>query len=599
MITDDFGSCLSGPAFAGLDAGDVAAILGSARGLAVRAGEYVFRQGDPGDRMYVIREGRVRVLLDEGTADEMELGMLSRGEHFGELSMLIGSPRNAAVKAVVDTDLLVIDQADFQRAIQMVPRFAVNLGRTIGHWLRGELHGDRERTMRSVFAVVSPRPEHASLAQQMIACWERQGSIIRVVSSRPERWPERLLLGGLTDPAAAPATRDRITAAGAAGQRVLIDAATAADLNDVVGRCEQLLWVLDGSDPTVDGGLAGLLDREPMLAERVHVVQAIRERDRLPPSVPHGLPTLAADLKAVWRETASGPQFRELDVGRCVHRVDGVCFGLALGGGGAKGMAHLGVLETLEREGIHFDLVAGTSAGAIMAAGYAMGMPTQRMLDLLTREMSPPAWLRRLPRSRELYLLSQFRSGWIEPKFRRHLGTVRFEDLLLPASLVTVDLITGQERVRRSGDVVQSIMESINHPIFGRPILRGGEALVDGGVLANVPAHTLKRQGATFVVAVDVTLRLSTTFAADPRRPGRLRPPGYLQTLLRVNDVTMRSLTGIHRSGSDLLIAPDTSAFSFDDFTRGVELIERGREAAEAALPNLREQIAAHSGLPG
>jgi predicted acylesterase/phospholipase RssA len=95
-----------------------------------------------------------------------------------------------------------------------------------------------------------------------------------------------------------------------------------------------------------------------------------------------------------------------------------------------------------------------------------------------------------------MFLLSQFRMGWIEPKFREHLQNVQFDELFLPTSLVTVDLVTGQERIRRSGDVVSSVMESINHPIFGKPILRGNEALVDGGVLANVPSHCLRRQGA-------------------------------------------------------------------------------------------------------
>ena len=145
--------------------------------------------------------------------------------------------------------------------------------------------------------------------------------------------------------------------------------------------------------------------------------------------------------------------------------------------------------------------------------------------------------------------------GWIEPKFREHLQNVQFDELLLPASLVTVDLVTGQERIRRSGDVVSSVMESINHPIFGKPILRGNEALVDGGVLANVPPHCLRRQGANFVLAVDVTTKLSTDFCRDPRRPDALTSPGYLRTLLRVNDVSLRSLSGIHRSGSDYAVS--------------------------------------------
>jgi len=152
--------------------------------------------------------------------------------------------------------------------------------------------------------------------------------------------------------------------------------------------------------------------------------------------------------------------------------------------------------------------------------------------------------------------------------------------------------VTGLERIRRTGDVVSSVMESINHPIFGKPILRGNEALVDGGVLANVPSHCLRRQGANVVVAVDVSTKLTDDFCRDRRRPGQLADPGYLRTLLRVNDVSLRSLSGIHRSGSDCVITPDTSAHTFDDFAAGEALMDRGREAAEAALPEIKDRLA-------
>jgi predicted acylesterase/phospholipase RssA len=352
------------------------------------------------------------------------------------------------------------------------------------------------------------------------------------------------------------------------------------------------LWLFDNRDDAIPASRLGeFVQTHERLVKHSQIVWTHERLDRLPRRATHDLALPGSDMRVQWERGSDGPRFRDHDVARCVHCVDGLQFGLALGGGGAKGMAHLGVIEVLNREGLYFDSVAGTSAGAIMSAGYAMGKSPQVLLELMLKEMTPPRWVRGLPRSREMFLLSQFRMGWIEPKFREHLQNVQFEELFLPASLVTVDLVTGQERIRRTGDVVSSVMESINHPIFGKPILRGNEALVDGGVLANVPSHCLRRQGASFVLAVDVTTKLSSDFACDSRRPGKLTSPGYLRTLLRVNDVSLRSLSGIHRSGSDYVITPDTSAHSFDDFASGQRLMDRGREAAEAALPEIKERL--------
>ncbi len=583
----------SSPAFDGLSDEDIKTILSKAKPMEVRGGEELFRQGDPGGTMYVITRGRVRVLLEDDAGEESLLNVLDRGAHFGELSMLIGSPRNATIKTVVDTDLLVLNHDHFAEAVEQVPQFAVNLSKTLGRWLRGELLGNRRQVIRAVFAVVRTRKEHAALPLQMVETFKRRGATVKVVTDRPQSWSEHDVLAELVHGNDLESLRDRITDAVTQGVRVLVDCDVATAEPSLLSQCEHLLWLFDNQDQgLVESRLSQFVHDRNKLSVHSQVVWTHEQSARLPRHASHDLPLSGSDMRVQWSHHSNGFHFRDHDVVRCVHCVDDLQFGLALGGGGAKGMAHLGVIEVLNREGIYFDSVAGTSAGAIMSAGYAMGKSPDVLLQLLLKEMTPPRWLKKLPKSREMFLLSQFRMGWIEPKFREHLQNVQFDELFLPTSLVTVDLVTGQERIRRSGDVVSSVMESINHPIFGKPILRGNEALVDGGVLANVPSHCLRRQGAGFVLAVDVTTKLSTDFCRDPRKPDHLTPPGYLRTLLRVNDVSLRSLSGIHRSGSDYVITPDTSAHTFDDFAAGEELMNRGREAAEAALPEIKERVA-------
>ncbi len=260
----------------------------------------------------------------------------------------------------------------------------------------------------------------------------------------------------------------------------------------------------------------------------------------------------------------------------------------------ARGIAHLGVIKVLEEEGFYFDRLAGTSAGAIIAAAAAVGMSVDDTAQLLAQEMAPPRWLSWLPGSPRWYLLALFRLGLVEPKFRRYLGDTMFEQLAVPCHIISVDLVSGDERIRESGDVVRSILESINHPVFGKPLLHGSEALVDGGVLINVPASVLRKRGADFVVAVDVGAKLSPSFGRlKAGRDGeRLRAPGYFSTLTRVIDVSQRGLALLHMSESDYLLTPDTSPYPFEDFTQGEGLMAAGEAAAREAVPQIKQLFA-------
>ena len=186
--------------------------------------------------------------------------------------------------------------------------------------------------------------------------------------------------------------------------------------------------------------------------------------------------------------------------------------------------------------------------------------------------------------------MSLFRFRLIEQRFRRYLKKYSFEQLLLPMHMVSVDLISGEERVRESGDVVTSMMESINHPLFGNPIFRDGEALVDGGVLNNVPSSVLRQHHADYVVSVDVGTKLSVNFGKNNSQTPRVEMSkvGYLATLNRVLDVSHRGLGKLHSSESDYFIVPDTSEYPFDDFTRGRELFKIGYDATIAVMDDLK-----------
>jgi predicted acylesterase/phospholipase RssA len=305
-----------------------------------------------------------------------------------------------------------------------------------------------------------------------------------------------------------------------------------------------------------------------------------------------GVATL--DFKVILAEEGESPGIAQRQsLSRLVRHLDGTRIGLALGGGGARGLAHLGVLRAFDRAGIDFDLMSGVSSGALTGLSYAAGWPPDEALRLFKQDLTPRRLVRLLPGGSQWYMYAMFRLGAWERKLRVYSGDARLEQLRMPFSTEAVDLVQGREIVRDRGDVVRSILESINLPVIAPPILRDGMALVDGGILNNLPGDVLPERGAALVVGIDVVAKLPRRFSKRIAKPdGRFRKPGMLQTLLRVNEVQDYGMTAIRAPAIDLIIAPDTSAFEFSDFTKGYELAEAGEAAAEAAIPQLKQMIA-------
>ena len=146
-------------------------------------------------------------------------------------------------------------------------------------------------------------------------------------------------------------------------------------------------------------------------------------------------------------------------------------------------MAHFGVLKVLEEAGLSFDVMSGTSVGAMAGILYASGMAPEHAVESFQRDLMPSRVFRFLPKWPNWYLVSQYRRHAWDAMLRKYLHDWRLEQLPIPFNSVTVDLVQVRTVVRRKGDAVHAILESINLPIVSKPILRDGMVLIDGGVL--------------------------------------------------------------------------------------------------------------------
>jgi NTE family protein len=248
--------------------------------------------------------------------------------------------------------------------------------------------------------------------------------------------------------------------------------------------------------------------------------------------------------------------------------------GLALCGGVAYGVAQIGVLKALEEAGIYVDCVAGTSAGAIIAAAYASGLPVSRIEEIGIQT----GWNQLFSfRPSRKGLVS---SGPIEEYIRKFLKVENFSQLKKPLAVVTTDLCSGEEIIFTSGPLDKAVRASCSIPGVYTPVELEGHQLADGGMAENVPVKALKGLGADVVIAVNL-------FGHH-----QVFPPAsnVFQILMRVWYFFVQEESS-WREDADIIIEPDMTKFDLFDFSVGKEMIAVGEKEARKHIPKIKQVL--------
>ena len=276
--------------------------------------------------------------------------------------------------------------------------------------------------------------------------------------------------------------------------------------------------------------------------------------------------------------------------------------GLALGGGAARGLAHIGVLEVLEKEGIPIDMIAGTSMGAIIGGYYASKKDIKSM-----RPVAIAFGARRLryfsdftiphinavtapkPSAGKQKLFSDFATvtgiikGIVLNKLKKMIGAeTEFHDLHIPFSCVAVDIDNGEEVVIRDGKVWEAVRASSSIPVFFNVVKMHGRNLVDGGLMNPVPTKTVRDMGADFVISINVLPYKATS---------DLREPGIFSIMMKAFYILDSKFIETSIQGSDVVIEPDVVHIAFTDFQRAEECIEKGVAAARNIVPEIKRKL--------
>jgi NTE family protein len=252
--------------------------------------------------------------------------------------------------------------------------------------------------------------------------------------------------------------------------------------------------------------------------------------------------------------------------------------GLALGGGFARGYAHLGVLRVFEEHNIPVCCLAGSSIGSILAAAYASGVPLKRIVakcrQIRLRDIA--RW-----RVSRFGLASNDRLGILVHKF---FDSKQFEDLRVPIAIVATDLETGDPVIFRQGPLAEAIRASCAFPGLFEPVTIGTRCLADGGLVAPVPALAARELMPEIVVGVSVGMH-------DGHRGA---PTNIFQVVSRAVSAAQKNQLEAWEPYADLVLRPDVQELAWDDFERIDEAMEAGAVSARSAIPQLKKLLARH-----
>jgi predicted acylesterase/phospholipase RssA/CRP-like cAMP-binding protein len=571
------------PVFAGFPADMRAAIAAKASLVRVPAGSWLMRQGEPGGTLYVVRSGRLEILLEHPR--EEVLRVLTRGAVVGELAVITESPRSASVRARRDSELFQLERAHFLTLLTEHPELGITLARELGRQLQDSRglpqHSD---AVPATVALVGLAPE------MPVARFREQ------LTSALGRW----LRVGCLDVAAEGLHESDYAGALDRCERdhdIVLLAPGAAEADDPwTGFC------LRQADRTLAlaplAGGAGPLARDPRLRGCYLITCAEG------PAVT-GAPPLASDLDPRLHCIAAGEGGLAHVAAGIARRLAGRSVGIVLSGGGARGFAHIGVLDELRTAGVQIDRVGGCSMGAFVGAMFACGMPTEEIEGRCRQEM-----VERNPMSDyTVPTVSLVRGHRAEEMLRRTFGARMIECLPCEYFCVSCDLIEGELVVHRRGPLYEAVGASMCLPGIGPPVARDGRLLVDGGVLNNLPVEPMAMSAEGPVIASDVTAEfapsapqsraarsVATRWLARRmavRGAGEVQLPSLKETLTRSIAIGSVDAVALARRRADLLVEPQVHDTGMLEFGAIEHMIAAGRRAALDALAEAPEWMPA------
>ncbi|NQT21899.1 MAG: patatin-like phospholipase family protein [Candidatus Omnitrophica bacterium] len=591
---DKFFLVSSQPLFEGLSDKEKTFIANRSQLAEYNKNDVIYREGQRKDFLYIIISGRISLFHPESTdpsKEKLTVEILRKGDYCGIISLFSARPHSVSAKVLNDARILKIDQRSFKEILSEIPRLAVHFSRTLSRRLKTRHRGVKKIFQSMILAVHYGRDDGFSsfYAMCLASSIKKESGKLTTLLCVNKDLPKNIPVGikakkiSVTNPKKIASILDNYT-----GMYHFIIVDLPAKLDEVT---EKFMKQAD---------LCHLIcDNSPSAIRRAKSVMTKADAPYKRPKDDF--------IKVILREVISDPLFKSSykvkmilsskvyatlppdikEFHRAVRRISretsGTLVGLALGSGGALGLAEIGVLEVLEKEKIPIDTLAGTSIGALIGALWASGYCAKEIKDICTKLNTKLKMISLIDITFPKRGL--FAGRKVHRFLEKYLGDKTFYDIKLPFKVVACDIKRRAEVVISSGRLVDAVMASIAIPgVFNPHIIGKNRLLVDGGIVNPLPISVLTRSGIKRIIAVN---------SIPSPEDGVNVAKSYNIIDIMVNSLYSMEykLAKYASREADVYIHPILKDASWYEFYKADEFIKLGKKKTREALPEIKSVI--------
>lgn len=667
------------PIFAELKASQKDLIAQKSKVIHYNKGDIVYRQHDSPDAFYCLISGRVKIFTAEA-GREQALEYLTCGKYFGIISLLTSEPHSVTAQAINDSKILKIAKEDFQMLLSKIPKLAIDLSQTLSRRLRKKDLSEKkifESSIISVFGAVRGIGRTTYAANLALSLRKETNKDIILVDvsksanevclalgldTRLENFPiikldtpfpidSFIKAALLKEPASGISilniSHDNASTADARNLNalltqltndyhyVIVDLPTAMDevIFEALKQSDIINIITDYNVDNLTQTKALILELFEKVnypQEKIKVIINERKESKslayaqvfklLDYNIYATLPVFweidrldSLTGKVVWDEPAG--EYAQA-IRRIARELGDVRVGLALSGGAAFGLAHIGVIKVLEKEGIPIDMVAGASMGAFVGALWASGLNSSEIEKIVLQYNNKKVFRALIDLCFPKLAFAKGRK--IRALLEKHIGRKTFQDIKFPFKVVACNLNRREEVIYDSGVLVDAVMASIAIPGVFAPARVNGDLIVDGGIIEPVPVGTLVRSGIKKIIAVNVlpspgnivqSYELKHRHMEEEKREAQAKgllsriaynlglrlqkmvSPNILDIIVNSFQTTEYVMSQTDCQKADIVIRPMVVGIDWFDFFKPEPLIKKGEEEANKSLAAIKNLV--------
>ncbi len=573
--------------FGSLDEAALRDIAAEANSVQLMGGMQLVKQGDFADSFYLVMGGRIRTLVTQDDGSERQTGEVGRGELIGETAILTGEPQLESARAIRDTNLLQFSKETFYRLLERHPETVLLISKNIALRYQREVRGINANSDISTIAII-PAGHGVPISdftKRLAASLSEIGSTLHLdVNST-----EHALGQGSADVSEEDRILQWLHEQEAQFQFVIYE--STLEPSSWTERCiRQADLILSvgtiGDDPELNSIEKEIAcQQNNQVLARQELVLLHPNKDELPSGTGKWLDIRSLDdhHHIVFDGTD--------DYKRLCRFITGNAISLVLGGGGARGCAHVGLIRAMQELDVPIDAIGGTSIGSIVASAFALGFNSDEMLaniDEIARESDPIKDI-------TLPMVSLMTGGKLNKGLQKMYGDVQIEDLWVKYYSVSANLTRAQTEVHRRGPVWKSVRASMSIPGQIPPVVFDGELHVDGGVLNNLPVDVMREVCDGIIIANNVSPKVDLNVAglSEVTHSGwhylkevlnpfskKMQMPGIFNTLMRSGMLSSIQAINVSKAMADIYMSPPIDNFQLLDFGASHEIEEVGYKYA-------------------